>query len=89
MKAIIRVPTDMYAYIEVEFKGTELEIVDEYQKLRSMATGGVGVEEKDFNKILDNYLWGAKTMTADEYVALNLKQQEMIQMIKKSRNRQK
>ena len=35
MKSTLRIPTRQYAYIEVEFEGTEKEIMDKYFELES------------------------------------------------------
>lgn len=90
MKATLRIPTlDQYAFVEVEFDGTEEEIVAQYQKLKMLVTGGVGMDTKDFNRVLDKYLWGDGTLEADEYASMNLDQQSIIQTIKRSRARNK
>src|ERR1700733_12554855 len=90
MKAILRLPTlEQYAYIECEFEGTEEEIVDEYKKLKMLVTGSVGLDTKDFNRVLDKYIWGDETMLADEYAVMNLEQQNIVQPIKRTRARNK
>lgn len=88
MKALLRIPTkESYAYIEVECEGTDDEIVSQYRKMTVAVTGGFGLEEKEWNRILDNYLWGTGDMRPDEYEGMSPAQQEVIQLIKRSRKR--
>lgn len=88
-KATLRVPTlDQYAFVEVhDVEGTYEEIVAEYQRLTELVKGGVGIPDKEFNRVLDKYIWGDGTMAADEYGAMSLDQQTIIQIIKRSRKR--
>lgn len=88
MKATLRIPTEQYAYIEVELeKDSFEEVVSEYRNLSKLYKGGTGLPEKDFMRVLDRYLWGDAAMTADEFAALNEDQQIIIQAIKRSRKR--
>lgn len=88
MKAKLRVPTlDQYAYIEAEVEGTIEEVFAEYQHLTETVKGGTGLPDKDFNRVLDRYLWDDGAMLADEYGTMNLDQQSIIQVIKRSRKR--
>ncbi len=85
----LRIPTlDQYAYIEVEFEGTTDEAIEEYNRLTQKIKGGVGLVRPSFNKILDKYLI-EETMSADDYGAMSLDQQTIIQEIKKSKARTK
>lgn len=89
----LRIPTtEQYAYIEIQILDdmpsaqTVKDLYDEYTKVM---TGGVGLDSREFNRILDEYLWGSGTMMADEYGSMNLDQQSIIQCIKRSRARKK
>lgn len=42
---------------------------------------------KEWNKVLDRYIWKDGSLTSDEYERMNTYQQEIIQMIKRSRKR--
>lgn len=87
---ILRIPTaDPYAYIEVQFEGTPDEAFVEYQRLTTIVKGGTGLEPREFNRVLDQYLWGDGHMQAHEYEEMNLDQQTIIQVIKRSRARNK
>ena len=86
-EATIRIPTDTYAYIEVKTKGMPEEIIALYRRFSELWQGGKGLAEPEFQRILDEYLWGSGSMDSEEYVGMNLEQQNIIQTIKKSRNR--
>ena len=61
----LRVPTaDMYAYMNIQFRGTADEAFTEHQRLMSMVKGGAGLERKDFIKVLDEYL-STKQLSGD------------------------
>jgi hypothetical protein len=89
----LRIPTaDQYAYIEVPFFGSADDAFAEYQRLMAMVKGGEGLEPKEFNAILDEYLATGKIgETADfdpgVFDRMNLDQQMIIQAIKRSRAR--
>lgn len=87
MIADIRIPTaDQYAYIELKgFEGSEGEILAKYQEMRSLVVGGVGMEPREFNGILDELLVSHK-ITGDPGMmeSMNLDQQMIIQAIKRS-----
>lgn len=90
MKTTLRIPTtEQYAYCEFEFEGTAEEAIAEYHRLTALVSGGTGMDTKDFNKVLDKYLWDDGTMKEEEYHAMNLSQQEIIQTIKRSKARNK
>jgi hypothetical protein len=85
----VRVPTaDQYAYIEVQATGTREEIHGIYQEFMTMVRGGNGLEPKEFNAILDEYLVTNK-ITGDPGMvsAMNIDQSSIIQAIKRSRAR--
>lgn len=87
MIADIRIPTaDPYAYIELKgFEGTESEILAKYQEMRAMVVGGVGMEPREFNAILDELLVSHK-ISGDPGMmeSLNIDQQMIIQSVKRS-----
>jgi hypothetical protein len=92
MKTTIRIPTsEQYAYVEVEFDRpmTPEEIAIEYRNHTTAITGGVGLDTKVFNRILDRYLWGDGAMEADEYAGMNVEQISVVQTIKRSKARNK
>jgi hypothetical protein len=60
-----------------------------YKELTNMVTRDSSLSDKDFNRVLDNYLWGTGSMTADEYANLSPGQEQIIQCIKRSRERNK
>jgi hypothetical protein len=88
MKATLRVPTETYAYIEIE---TEVEspeeAVAEYRRLAKLYKSGTGLPDKDYNRILDAYIWENKGMQVTEWEAMNEDQQFLVQAIKRSRKR--
>lgn len=88
IKAQLRIPTnEQYAYIEVSVEGTPDEIVEEYKQLTKLIKGGnEGLERKEWNKVLDTYLWDC-TMVAEEYERMSDNQRSVIQEIKKSKAR--
>lgn len=88
-KTILRIPTnEQYAFVEMEVEGLDADgIVSFYNDMTARVKGGMGMIEKDWNRVLDNYLWGTATMTADEYETMNLAQQQIIQCVKRSRKR--
>ena len=46
-----------------------------------------GLPQKEWNRVLDNYLWGTGTMLADEFGMMNPVQNHVINEIKKSKKR--
>lgn len=84
MKHTLRIPTEMYSFIETEFEGTSEEAIAEYHRMTSMAKA-VGVDTKVFNSILDEYLETGKVQNGgDLWEKLNPYQQAVFQEIKKS-----
>lgn len=84
MKSIIRVPLDQYAYTEVEFEGTEKQIIEKYRELTNLYKNeGIGIPTKDFNFALDTYL-GTNNISEETYNSMSLPQQSVIQEIKKA-----
>jgi len=90
MKVQIRIPTEQYGYIEMEGQMDSFEeALTAHDAALLMYKGGKGMLPLDFNKVLDRYLWGDGSMLSEEYEAMNKVQQEVIQCIKRSKNRQK
>lgn len=90
MKTTIRVPTDQFAFVEVEFteQMTVEEIAESYQNLKKAFVVGEGLEPKEFNRVIDFYIMEG-TMQAHEYEAMDSAQQNVVQCIKRSINRTK
>lgn len=88
-KTVLRIPTaEQYAFIEMDVSGLDAdEVVSVYQDMTARVRGGTGMIDKDWNRVLDNYLWGTCTMTAEEYDTMSLAQQQTVQTIKRSRKR--
>ncbi len=85
MKNTLRIPTDMYAYIEVEYVGTPEEAIEEYKRLTQLVKGGAGMPRKDFTAILDAVLSkGTRPMTPDEWESMSPEQQNIFGEIKNS-----
>lgn len=88
MSYTLRVPTsEQYAYIEQTFDGTQEEAVEEYKNLTSLVKGysGSGLETKQFNKCLDEYITtGTLIDGADLYATMSKSQQDVFQELKKA-----
>lgn len=85
MKATLRIPTkEQYAFIEIE---SEIESAEEaviaYREINNLIQGGTGLVDKDFNRVIDQYLTEEKIITED-YLAMSVEQKKIIQEIKKS-----
>ena len=91
LKATLRIPTnEQYAYVEAQVEGTREEIVEEYKLLTNAVRGGFGLEDKLFNKCLDEYLnTGTMNGGSELYAQMSLDQQNVFQQIKKSFKRNK
>lgn len=84
MKATLRIPTEMYAYIEVEIeKETAEEVIDEYNRITRLYKGGAGLTDKQFNAVLDEYLGTGTICNGSEY-EFNAEQNMVIQAVKRS-----
>ncbi len=85
-KTTIRIPTDTYAYFEVEMEGTPQEIIDAHEELKNLykaSQGGEGLPDKEFNTAFDGYLSG-KGMDADSYAAMSKEQMNIVQTVKRA-----
>jgi uncharacterized protein YfbU (UPF0304 family) len=81
---------EQYAYINFLFEGSTEEALAEYRRLTKLATGGVGMDTKEHNKIVDE-LMEKNSISGDPGMieTMNIEQQGIIQAIKKSRARLK
>ena len=87
--ATIRIPTDQYAYIEIETEGTPDDIIATYRSLKNAYNCGEGLLDKDWRMVLDRYLWEDGKMEQSQYESMSEIQQLVIQEIKKSKKRSK
>ena len=83
-----------YSNIEFEFEGTAEQAIEEYYRLFNLFRGKKGVETKEFNDLIDEYLTTKEISNgADRYVALGTEklfsQQDVVQIIKRSHARTK
>lgn len=84
MKSVIRIPTEQYAYVEVEFEGTSEEIIAKYREITNMyKNNSLGLTVKEFNVVLDRYLEVAN-LSEEEYNRMSVDQQNVIQQLKKA-----
>jgi hypothetical protein len=87
MKITYRIPTEQYAYVEVEKEYQEdpsaETIKEHYQELADAFKVKVGLSQKDFNACLDRYL-NDGTGETNTYLAMSPAQQAVIQEIKKA-----
>lgn len=82
-KAELTVPTEQFGNIRPQVEGTAQEIVDAYFEFSRMVKPKEGLNEKNFNIFLDKYLMGEKNHV-EEYQEMSPKQQEVVQIIKRS-----
>ena len=87
-KAQLRIPTEMYAYIEVSVEGTAESIVEAYQDFTRLVKPKEGLSEKDFSAHLDRMLLGSDNHV-EEYQMMSDKQKEIVQTLKRSLKRLK
>lgn len=88
----LHIPTEQYGFVEVEFDGTPEESLSEYRRLSKSATGGAGLDTREFNTIIDQIL-SEKPFVGDDIMAqiegMNIEQTETLQAIKRSKARLK
>ena len=88
MKHTIHTPTADFAYVETEYESSTEQIavaVLEHTALVAGIKGGEGLDEKEFNRVLDEYLTTKTVVNGTEhYAAMNLQQQGVFQTIKRS-----
>lgn len=87
MKYTFRVPTqDPYAYVEVEYEDKDIpsvDIAETYTTLKNQFKVGTGLDEKLFNKFIDNQLKGIGN-DIEEYNQMSSEQQNIVQTIKRA-----
>ena len=84
-KAKIRIPTDSYAYIELDVEGTQDQIFDAYNSFTQAykAESGEGISSKEFNATVDGYFLKG-TMSTEVYESMSKDQKIFIQTCKRS-----
>ena len=88
MKVTYRIPTDQYAYIEVEQELSTLDaflINENYKELTGAfkESTGDGLTSKEIDAMLDSYFLG-KGVDSNEYDRLNEEQRKWVQAVKRS-----
>lgn len=87
MKVTYRIPTEQYAYVEIEreyqSEPSVEEVHDTYTRLTKAFRVQVGLSTKDFNACLDRYL-NDGTGETEKYLAMSPQQQAVIQELKKA-----
>ena len=74
-----------YSNVKFQFEGTAEQAIDEYYRLFNLFRGGVGMSDKDYNEVIDEYLSTQKIADgADRYEAMNRDQKMIIQALKRS-----
>ena len=90
MKVTYRIPTEMYAYVEVEqeydSQPDAAEIKQTYDEIADAFRPQAGLEKKEFDSFMDRYLTG-DLVHVEEYNKMNAEQQMIIQAIKRSKKR--
>ena len=81
-KAKLRIPKEMYAFIEIEVDGTLEEIQDTFRELTITSE----LKDKEFNNFIDRYLTG-EPISAEEYENCSDRQKEVVQIIKRALKR--
>lgn len=84
MKAKLRIPTQEYAFIEVDIDGEADDIIQAHDELMSRVRKNEdGLSDKDWRRTLDEYLTTA-TMDSNDYTGMSQIQKYVIQEIKKA-----
>lgn len=92
MKVHYRIPTEMYAYVEVEkdyqIDPSPAEVQLHYRELTEAFRAKVGITIKEFNVALDEFLKTGTLVNGTElYQLMSPEQQQVFQEIKKSLKR--
>ena len=84
----IRVPAEQFAYLETDFEGSPEEAVQLYRQITYLVTQAKGIDPKEFNAVLDEYLVN-DSISGDPGIteAMSVEQLAIIQAIKRSRAR--
>lgn len=91
MKHELRIPTlEPYAYLNIAFEGTPDEALEEYRRITLLVKEpkGTGLNQKDFNHAVDEYL-RTGTLSGALYLGMDEYQQGVLQILKRSRGRLK
>lgn len=84
-KAQFRFPTEQFAYMEVSAEGTPEELKTQYDAFERLLKVGVGLETKEWNRVLDEVLETGKLEDgANLWERMDKEQQLILQEIKKS-----
>ncbi len=83
LKAVIRVPSEQYAFIEVEVEETPERILEIHDQFLKAVKPQEGIADKEWRTALDRYLTN-NDMDADVYASMSPTQKLIIQEIKKS-----
>lgn len=89
MKITYRIPTDAYAYVEIEQDLDKLDAVlirENYRELTAAFKVGDGIPEKDFDAFVERQLEG-RPNDVEEYHRMSPEQQKYIQINKRAQNR--
>lgn len=90
MKTTLRVPTaEPYAYVEFELDAPTIgDAMQLYKEATAFVTGGVGMDTREFNAVLDE-LMTKNSISGDPGMVerMNIEQQSIIQAVKRSRAR--
>lgn len=90
LKHKILIPANaQFSNIEFEFVGTSEQAIDEYYRLFDLFRGGVGLDDKEWRKLIDAYMTGAKYDYESIIGKLSERQQWTMNQIKLSRVRTK
>ena len=63
-KATIRIPTEQYAYIEIELEGTPDDIMEAHRDFTDRVKPAAGIDRPTFRNALDRYLCDGTGETA-------------------------
>lgn len=90
MKVTYRIPTDPYAYVEIEDEVTAFnwpQIKENYDELASTFKIGEGITDKEYNDFMDSFLLGEMNGLGEVYQLMSPSQQACVQTIKRSLKR--
>lgn len=82
-KAKFRFPTEQFAYIEIEAEGSAESLKSQYNAFERLLKVGVGLDTKEWNKVLDVYRSG-HGMSEEVMGRMNKAQQWLIHELDKS-----
>jgi len=82
MKATIRIPTQMYGFVEIEVDEDPEKILEIHNAFIRSVAPQTGLPEKEWRQILDKYLTDGE-MEADTHAQMNENQKYVINEIKK------